>query len=272
MKGPERLAYFEKNWPTNKGAWYPGEKVNYREMSLFGDFADKSWMTLLLYGITGELPSKDQAAMVEKLWAISTSFPDPRLWNNRVAALAGTTRSTGSLATSAATAISEAGIYGAKPLYLGAQFLREVASRVENGEKLIDVVVTRLKSDRVIPGFGRPIISKDERVAPLLAAADALGYGRGKYTELVKSIEEKLAEKRYRLKPNIAIFCAAILADLGYKPRESYLIAVLTFSAGIIPCFIDGEEKKEGALFPLRCSRIDYRGVEKRRYIDNENS
>ena len=48
---------------------------------------------------------------VAAIWT-HTSYPDARLWNNRVAALAGTARSTGTLGIAAALAVSEAKIYG----------------------------------------------------------------------------------------------------------------------------------------------------------------
>jgi len=261
VKDPGKLKYFQENWPTNKGAWFPGEKVLYREKSLFEDFSDKSWMTLCIYGITGKMPTEQQAKMVEKLWSISTSFPDPRLWNNRVAALAGTTRSTGVLAISAATAVSEATIYGAKPLFLGAQFLRELITQMESGQDIESLVVKRLKKYRYIPGFGRPIISKDERISPLMAEAKKMGFDNGKFIQLVMKITSLLEKKRYKIKPNIAIYCAAIFSDLGFSPEESYLLTVQAFSAGIFPCFIDATEKTEAAFFPMDCSNITYTGV-----------
>jgi hypothetical protein len=38
----------------------------------------------------------------------------------------------------------------------------------------------------------------------------------------------------------------------------------LSFSAGIIPCFIGAMEKPEGAFFPLSCRRIQYQGKPRR--------
>lgn len=266
MKVRERIRYFKENWPTNKGAWFPGEKVLFRNKSLFDDFSDKSWMTLLLYGISGKMPTEPQAKIVEKLWMIGTSFPDSRLWNNRVAALAGTARSTGSLAIAAATAVSEAKVFGAKPLFLGSKFLHEIKEHFDSSVEFERVVIDRLKKDRYLPGFGRPIISQDERIEPLLKELKSLGYCGGDYLSLVNKVSEVLKNRRFRIKPNIAIYCSAVLADLGFDPTESYLIAVLTFSAGMFPCFIDGCEKNEGCLFPLECSDIEYRGHGKRRY------
>ncbi len=265
MKGPARFKYFEDNWPTDKGAWFPGESVFYRQKSLFKDFGDSSWMALLLYGIKDEMPTPEKAKMVEKIWSLSSSFPDPRLWNNRVAALSGSARSTGSLAVAAATGVTEATIYGSRPVFLGAEFLREMSDRSAKGEMLEELVIARLKKDRHLPGFGRPIISKDERIGPLLQEAEALGFGSGRFVELVKSIEEILRKKRYKIKSNVAIYCAALFSDLGYNPRQSYMIAVLAFSAGIVPCYLDAVEKPEGVLFPIPCQAIDYSGFEKRR-------
>ncbi|MCK9502866.1 MAG: hypothetical protein M0Q95_01610 [Porticoccaceae bacterium] len=265
MNRADRLKYFHGNWPTNKGAWYPGEKVRYREMSLFDDFSDQSWMTLCIYGITGKMPSEQQAVMVEKLWSISTSFPDPRLWNNRIAALAGTTRTSGVLAIAAATAVSEAKIYGAQPLFLGAQFLHSLLQQVAEGGDLESLVVQRLKKHRYIPGFGRPIISKDERIDPLLAEARKRGFGDGHFVRLVFDIDAILVKKRYRIKPNIAIYCAAIFSDIGFSPRESYLLTVQAFTAGMFPCYVDAMEKPEGTFFPIECTEIHYKGVAVRR-------
>jgi citrate synthase len=269
MTGAELLKYFQDHWPTNKGAWIPGEAVRYRDKSLFDDFADRSWFALMLYGLNGEMLSESQAMVVQRIWAISASFPDPRLWNNRVAALAGTTRSTGSLALAAATAVTEAKIYGARPVFLGAMFLRDIRDRAEAPAELEAFILDKLDSERVLPGFGRPLISADERIVPLLAEFDKLGAGNGLYVSLVEQIEAILAKHRYRLKPNIAIYCAAAFLDLGFDPRQSYLIAVLAFSAGMFPCYIDAEEKKEGMLFPLDCHSIRYSGHGKRQFQQN---
>lgn len=264
MTGPDRLRYFQENWPTNKGAWFPGEKVLYREKSLFEDFNDKSWMTLLLYGINGVMPSENHSKMVGTVWSISASFPDPRLWNNRVATLCATTRSTGSLALSASTAVTQAKIYGSQPVFLGSKLLYELKRELDLGGDLESIVFGQLKRNRYLPGFGRPLISRDERIDPLLREATRLGYGNGTYLNLLKLIQELLKVKKYKLNANIAIYCAAIFLDLGYEPHEAYLVSVLAFSGGFFPCYQDALEKPEGSFFPLACDQIAYDGSQKR--------
>jgi len=266
MKGPDRLRFFQNTWPTDKGAWFPGEKVLYREKSLFEDFNDKSWMTLLMYGIKGREPTANQAKMLEVIWTICTSFPDPRIWNNRVAAMGGTTRSTPPLAIAAATAVSEATIYGRKPDLLGSSFLYEAFALMEDDEQLQAFVLHYVKKYRGIPGFGRPIISEDERIEPLLQQVERLLGDELPFLALVRKVEDILQHTRYRLKANISIYCAAILAEIGYSPREFVYIALLSFSAGMVPCHIDALEKPEGALFPVSCDQILYSGQPKRNY------
>ena len=59
---------------------------------------------------------------------------------------------------------------------------------------------------------------------------------------------------------NIAAVCAALLADEGLKPEEFYHMATLAFTAGAMPCFIDGDKKEEGSFLPLRATSICYIG------------
>ena len=95
------LEDYEDNWETGLGAWFPGERVVFRGMDLFSDLKDMPWMGLLLFGITGRIFNKSQIQLFEAIWTISVSFPDPRLWNNCIAALAGSARSTAHLGVSA---------------------------------------------------------------------------------------------------------------------------------------------------------------------------
>jgi hypothetical protein len=260
MRGPEQLLESEDHWVTTMGAWFPGERVVFRGQDLFHDLKDLSWMALLLYGITGRIPSGRQIRLFEGIWTICTSYPDPRLWNNRIVALAGTTRSTAALAIGAANAVSEASIYGRRPDIRAIDFLLRTQEQLDRGADLKELIRAEIKKYKGIFGYGRPITHKDERIGPLLVLAKELGFSEGPYVKLAFAVEEILLRDRWRLHMNIAAVAAALAADQGLSRREYYHYLVLSFSAGMFACYLDAMNKPEGAFFPLRCDRVAYAG------------
>ncbi len=266
MNGEQTLLDNEDRWVTGMGAWFPGERVVFRGKDLFNELNGISWMGLLLYGITGRSFDDKQLRLFEGIWTICTSYPDPRLWNNRIAALAGTARSTAALAIGAATMASEASIYGGRPVVRSIDFLFRARELLQRGADLQDVVATELKSCRGIAGYGRPLINADERIKPMLALAEELGFGSGAYVKLAFDIERVLLQGRWRFKMNIAALLAALAADQGLTRQAYYHFMVLCFSAGMFPCYADALNKPEGAFFPFRCDRIDYKGCSRRKW------
>jgi hypothetical protein len=263
MRGPQTLLDAENNWETDLGAWFPGERVVFRGKDLFQELGDSSWMGLLLFGITGREFNEKQIRLFEGIWTISTSYPDPRLWNNRIAALAATSRSTGSLGISAATAASEADIYGQKPMVKIIDFLFRAKKKLEQGVELIEIIETETHTHKIF-GFGRPLISSDERIQPLLHLVNKLGYGKGVYIDLLFQIEKILLEGRLHLNMNIAALDAALAADQGLTTNQFYKYMLLCFSVGQLTCSADSFSKPAGSFFPLRCRRIRYEGRPRR--------
>ncbi|MBI2782964.1 MAG: hypothetical protein HYX64_02605 [Gammaproteobacteria bacterium] len=265
MTGPAMLKEFEDNWVTAMGAWFPGERVVLRGKDVLSDLGRRPWMEYLVYAITGR-ESPELARLIEGIWAISCSYPDPRLWNNRVAALAGTSRSTGVLAIASAVSVTEATLYGLRPIKRAMDFFYRADSKLKQGQSLEEVIRTELKSFRVVSGYGRPIAETDERISPLLRFAKTLGKGNGPYVKLALQVHDYLKNSRYKNQINIAALAAAILADEGLSPEDLYNLATLAFVAGMFPCYIDARQKPEGALYPLRTTRINYRGAETRHW------
>ncbi|NOY62022.1 MAG: hypothetical protein GXP10_02500 [Gammaproteobacteria bacterium] len=254
----------EDHWPTRMGGSIPGERVVFRGKDLFQQLNHMGWTGLLLYGISGREFSDKQIKLFEGMWTISASYPDPRVWNNRVAALAGTAGSTAGLAISAALAVSEANLYGGRPLLKAMDFLTRTQIQIENGSSVEQCVRTALKKHRVICGYGRPIVSCDERIQPLMTLAQQLGYDEGKHVKLAFAVEQYLLQNRWRQRMNIAALCGALAADQELSKREYYHYMVLCTSAGMFPCFIDSANRSKGHFMPLRCNRIRYEGKPKR--------
>jgi hypothetical protein len=265
MSSNERLLEAENNWVTALGAFFPGDRVVYRGENLFHDFNDESWLGLLAFGVTSRKFSSEQLFLLEKIWMLSISYPDPRLWNNRVATLAGTVRSTPALAASASMAVTEASIYGFRAMIKAFDFIARAKQKLDEGKNLAEIVKWEFKKNRGVGGFGRPLTNVDERIAPVMAMAHELDLGDGPHTRLAFDIEEFLSKGRWRFRMNIAGLTAALTADQDITAEEYSYLMVPSFLAGIIPCYVDSCNHPEGTFFPLRCDTLSYQGPEPHR-------
>lgn len=268
MKGPQLLEEQVGRLVTRMGAVFPGERVVFRGHDLHAALKDMDWLELYLFGITGRHYTPQQMKVLQAIWSY-TSYPDARIWNNRVAALAGTARSTGNLGIAAALAVSEAQIYGRGIDRRASEFLRRAKSKVDAGADLAELVQAVLKSERSIAGYGRPIASRDERIAPMMALVREQELNGGEHLKLAFEIEKILLAGRWRLHMNYGALVAALAADFGLSPQEYYLFMIPAFLAGMPPCFLEAAEKPEGLLFPLPCRVMLYEGVARRLWRGN---
>jgi hypothetical protein len=260
MKGPELLEQHVGRLVTSAGAFFPGERAVFRGHDLHASLKDMDWLELYLFGITGRHFSFQQMKVLHAIWSY-TSYPDTRLWNNRVAALAGTARSNASLGIGAALAVSEAQIYGGGVVLRASEFLTRAKIQVDAGTDLTELVRTELRQQRGIAGYGRPLISADERIAPMMSLVCEQGLDSGPHLKLAFEVEKILLAGRWRLHMNYAALTAALAADFGMSPREYHLFVIPCFLAGMPPCYMDAAEKPEGLLFPLPCRVMLYEGV-----------
>lgn len=262
MSGPERLAAHAGVLRTRMGACWPGSRAVFRGHDLHGDLRDMAWTELFLFGITGRRFSPAQVRLVEALWT-HTSYPDARLWNNRIAALAGSTRSSANLGVCAALAASEATVYGGGAGIRAMDFLVRTVKAIAAGGDSTTLIHDELRQRRIY-GYGRPIDSNDERIPWLTALAAQLELAGGPHLALAIEVERILLTRNAALKMNYAAVHAALLADMGLSVREYQLLRIPTFLAGMPPCQIEAAERPEGAFLPLRCEDIAYQGVERR--------
>jgi hypothetical protein len=265
MKGPRLLVELVGRLTTRMGAVFPGERAVFRGLDLHASLKGLDWLELYLFGITGRRFTPQQMKVLQAIWSY-TSYPDARIWNNRVAALAGTARSTGSLGIAAALAVSEAQIYGRGIDLRTSEFLRRAKTQVDAAANLTGVVRAELKQQRGIAGYGRPIVAGDERIAPMMALAREQGLDGGPHLQLAFEVEKILLAGRWRLHMNYAALAAALCADFGLTPLEYYFFGIPAFLAGMPPCYLEAAEKPAGLLFPLPCRILSYEGVARRRW------
>lgn len=264
MNGPDFLASHAGVLRTKVGACWPGTRAVFRGHDLHRDLRNSDWMDLYLFGITGRRFTPEQIRLLHGIW-VTTSYPDTRIWNNRVAGLAGNARSTPVLGITAALAVSEAWIYGGIPGVRAIDFFQRAGMAVNTGRDIRAVVAEELETRKIVFGFGRPIDSRDERLPWLTEVAKSLGFGDGQHFKLAFEIERILLEMgKPNLLMNYAGMTASLAADLGLSPREFHLFRVPMFLAGMPPCWREASEKPEGTLFPTACGDIAYEGVGER--------
>lgn len=261
--GPDLLQQNVGVLKSRMGTFYPGSHVIFRGHDLHTDLKDMDWVELYVFGITGRRFSKEQLRLMHSIWTY-TSYPDVRLWNNRVAALAGSSRSTGNLGVAAALAVSEASIYGRGIDMRAIEFLHCTRKKIDSGSSITECIKHEFESNRSIAGYGRPLINGDERNRHILTLAQSLGLDQGAYLRLAMSVEEALLAGRWRMKMNYAALAAALSADIGLTPREYYLFMFPAFLAGMQPGFIEAADRPEGTLYPIPCADILYEGESKR--------
>lgn len=259
MSSPDTLAAARGPFHTRVGACWPGSRAVFRGADLHTELADLDWMELYVFGITGRRFSPNEVRLLHAIWVL-TSYPDARLWNNRVAALAASARSTSVLALAGAIAATEAGIFGGGPGIRAIDFFRRAGAATAAGRPLRDFVFAEL-AERRIYGYGRPINILDERLPALEAQVHAVGLDGGRHYRLAYEVERILvAEHKPFLKMNYAAATAALAADLGFTPQQYHLFNILKTLAGMPPCIVEAAEKPEGSVFAMACGDVAYEG------------
>jgi len=263
MNGPELLRACVGHLRTRMGTFFPGRGAVFRGHDLHADLKDMDWIELYVFGITGRRFSAQQLRLMHALW-VYTSYPDARIWNNRVAALAGAARSTGNLGMAAALAVSEAHIYGRGNEVQAITFFIETRRALDAGDELAACLRREMAVHGRIAGYGRPLVNADERIAPIMALAETLGLDKGPHLQLAFAVERHLLDSGRNLRMNYGAVVSAFGADLGMTPREFYLFMFPSFLAGMPPCYIEAADNPEGSLFPVACDDIVYEGASRR--------
>jgi citrate synthase len=262
MNGPALLEQHVGHLDSRMGAFFAGSHAVFRGQDLHKDLGKMDWVELFLFGITGRRFTPQQIELLHGI-LVYTSYPDARLWNNRVAALAGSSRSTPALGISAALAVSEAGIYGGQPGVRAIDFFLRARPFLDAGGTLPELV----KQEGKVYGFGRPTPeTKDERLPHLLALARRLGLGDGPHLKIALEVETLLRAKRADLRMNYAAMTSALCADMGFTIAEFHMFRVPLFMAGMPQGYIEARERPESTLFPVPVRDICYGGVAPRNW------
>ena len=252
--GYEKIAEYENKIKTKMGATFAGERVVYRGLDLHHQLADMDWMEFYLLGITGKRYSKPVIELLNFFW-VCTSYPDPRIWNNRIVSFAGTKRSTGTQALSAGLMSSEARIFGHRLSYQGVEFFLRLVKAMDEGAEVEQFVKNEMKTRRYIPGYGRPMGHSDERVPAAIEKIEKLGLARGRHYELCFEVE-RIVRRNWRMKMNIITVGAAMATEIGFSPMQYLMFMYPCFLAGMTTGYLEALENPEGSFLPIRCENL----------------
>lgn len=249
MNTVEELYDAESEWESSVGGTIPGEGAFFRGKDMFKTFDSSNWIGMLYFSCTGKKLSENSEKFFNGIYSMCFSYPDARIWNNGVAALAATSRSTAQLGISAANAVSEATFYGGPPVMKSLDFFRRAKSKLDEGKSLEEIVVEEKQNNKFIFGYGRPVTLKDERIEPMLILLKKLDLYERPHIKLALAINEQLKLDNKHIGINAGGLFAAFCADEGMLPQELYYMMSISFSVGMVACYVDGLEKKEGLFF-----------------------
>lgn len=256
------LEHYYNYYPTNKGKAFVGERAVMHGRDLLHELIDLDWMNLHFFSITGRQGHQGKLKAMMNAWT-GCSYPDPRIWNNRIAALAGTTRSTAALGVGAATAVSEATIYGHRANKKCIDTLQRAMEAKRAKQSLVEFCNAEKAAGRRFYGYGRPINNQDERIAPMVKTLKSLGLFEDEFIQLCFELETHLYASQH-LSMNITGLTAGLAASLGLTPTQYHAFLCPVFTIGFAPCYLDAIEKPPGCLFPMKCSDIEYSGPKAR--------
>ena len=264
MSTVDKLRNAETKWVSSVGGTVPGEGAVFRGYDMFKTFGEWNWLAMFYFSATGRKLSENSEKFFNGIYSMCFSYPDSRIWNNGVVALAGTVRSTAQMGIGAASAVSEAEFYGGPPVMKSLDFFLRAKSLKDSGASLADIESAEKNKNKFIYGYGRPVTSNDERVMPAQGLLKELDLFDRSYVQLALEMENFLKQNNDDIGLNIGGLFAAFCADEGMSPKELYYMMSVCFSVGMVACYIDAMDKKEGYFFPSQCEAINYSGIKKR--------
>jgi hypothetical protein len=164
---------------------------------------------------------------------VLTQLADPRIWPltvaRRIAASGGSlaecvVAGLATLCTQQMTVLPVAGFM---------QFLDRLEAPVRAGQTVDEAIAQLLANGERVPGVGRPVLERDERVAPKLELARRYGRADGPSMQLAFELDRVL-DARKGLRVNSAGFQGALLRDLGFAPDAAAAFCLIYFLVPVL--------------------------------------
>ena len=248
---------------STKGGWTVGGGIATHGHSLLDDiFAKCSVFQVMIMNVTGKLPERRLADLVEGVF-ICMSWPDSRIWCNKIGTFTAMTRASATTAIAAGGLGGDSTMYGAGTGYAINSFIESAYQKCVSPNN--DSVETFVKENAYrggrlyAPGFARPFVKGDERIPAMRRYAKKLGFEVGPYETLANEIESILS-KRDGEGLNLAGYIMLFLKDQGYSIEEVMGIGAMSVTTGIYASYFEYINRPPEAFLSLKVEDIDYVG------------
>jgi hypothetical protein len=211
-----------------------GQQAITHGRDLHRECLDRGFVHYFLFCVTGRPFAPAHARVLEELW-VATGYADARIWCNRIAGYLGSARVDAGLAMSAALAASDSVGYGFRAMRLAFDVQAEIPEPLAPRESWL---ARQLDARRVLPGYGRPIHGRDERIPVALKTLADAGLRAGPALARAFWLDRQLRARK-GIEMNIAGVWAAIGIDFSLSRREYEEFMLLMFTPGYAAVYAD---------------------------------
>ena len=255
---------------SKKGGWRIGSKVESHGYDLINELVGNfSYMQVVILNATGKTSSRPFADWLEAAF-ICMSWPDPRIWCNRIGALGGSAGARMISSVCGGSMAADSRNYGTGTMPIGVEFIQHAYRTInEQGftvEQFVDQELKKCKGRPNFMGYARPVAKGDERIVAMEAVAKKLNLGIGGHLCLAYKIEEVLMQ-RFDETMNLNGYTSAVFSDNGFSSSDVYRMLPVLVSSGVAASYVDFCDQDRGAFSPITVDDITYHGVENRKLL-----
>jgi len=252
---------------SRKGGWTMGEGIMSHGYSLLDDIHGNATIhQVMVLNITGRLPERRLSEWIDGFF-ICLSWPDPRIWCNKIGVYSALNRSSIIAAIAAGGLAGDSRMYGAGTVRAVGQFLDLAYEQIIKNMEPITSFFENFAYEQgklKAPGFARPLAKGDERIPAMCRLTRKLGYEIGAYMQMVIDMEAYLI-KHEGEGMNLAGYYVAFMMDQGYTIEEIEGIAAFCVVGGVYASYFEYINQSPNAFLPLQVEDIDYVGPEARK-------
>ncbi len=256
-----------------KGGWRVGSGITTHGYSLLEDIhRNCSVFQVLILNVSGKLPERRLADLVEGLF-ICLSWPDPRIWCNKMGVFSAMTRSSATAAIACGGLAGDSKMYGAGTGPAIESFVTNAYEHIVEGSDSVETFIEEhaYRGGKLFaPGFARPLAKGDERIPAMRRYAKELGFEVGPYENMANQMEDYLSHKDGE-GLNLSGYFTVFMKDRGYTIDEIMGIAAWSVSTGVYAAYFEYINQPPEAFLSLKVDDIGYVGAEERSPPDRES-